>query len=179
MLPPLMSYSLAPSSTMMSCTVHSPTDSLAQPSCIVVYIVCNPAPRGSPFELSLGYAQTSQVLSSPPPQSPLVWWFVLGLALGRLNYVSDIWNMFTPYIYQHRTVERTFVMYLYFLFNNTLHFSYLPLLYLINSGSYSRMLKWLLLGFSRFLKMIGIFLILPEYFPMKYLSDTLAWLHHL
>ena len=87
--------------------------------------------------------------------------------------------MFTPYIYQHRTVERTFVMYLYFLFNNTPHFSYLPLLYLINSGSYSRMLKWLLLGFSRFLKMIGIFLILPEYFPMKYLSDTLAWLHHL
>ena len=31
------------------------------------------------------YAQTSQVLSSPPSQSPLVWWFVLGLALGCLR----------------------------------------------------------------------------------------------
>ena len=79
MLPPLMSYSLAPSSTMMPCTVHSPTDSLAQPSCIVVYIVCNPAPRGSPFKLSLGLRSNSRVLSSPPSQSPLVWWFVLGL----------------------------------------------------------------------------------------------------
>ena len=39
MLPPLMSYSLAPSSTMMSCTVHGPMDSLMQPSCIVVYSV--------------------------------------------------------------------------------------------------------------------------------------------
>ena len=77
-LPPLMSYSLAPSSTMMSCTVHSPTDSLAQPSCTVVYIVCNPAPRDSPFELSLGLCSNSRVLSSPPSQSPLVWWFVLG-----------------------------------------------------------------------------------------------------
>ena len=53
-LPPLMSYSLALSSTMMSYTVHSPTDSLAQPACILVYIECNPAPGGSPFELSLG-----------------------------------------------------------------------------------------------------------------------------
>ena len=79
MLPPLMSYSLAPSSTMMSCTVHSPMDSLAQPSCIVVYIVYNPAPRGSPFKLSLGLRSNSRVLSSPPSQSPLVWWFVLGL----------------------------------------------------------------------------------------------------
>ena len=64
---------------MMSCTVHSLTDSLTQPSYIVVYILCNPAPRGSPFKLSLVYAQTSWVLSSPPSQSPLVWWFVLGL----------------------------------------------------------------------------------------------------
>ena len=53
MLPPLMSYSLALSSTM-SCTVHSPTDSLAQPTCILIYIECNPAPGGSPFKLSLG-----------------------------------------------------------------------------------------------------------------------------
>ena len=53
-LPPLMSYSLAPSSTMMTCTVHSPMDSLAQPLCTLVYIVCNPVSRGSPFELSLG-----------------------------------------------------------------------------------------------------------------------------
>ena len=79
MLPPLMSYSLTLSPTMMSCTVHSPMDSLVQPSCIVVYIVCNLAPRGSPFELSLGLRSNSQVLSSFPSQSPLVWWFVLGL----------------------------------------------------------------------------------------------------
>ena len=64
-LPPLMSYSLALSSTMMSCTVHSPTDSLAQPSCIVVYIACNPAPRGSTFKLSLGLHSNSQILSLP------------------------------------------------------------------------------------------------------------------
>ena len=75
--------SLAPSSTMMSCTVHSPTNSLAQPSCIVVYILCNPVPRGSPFELSLGL-HSSQ--SSPIPPSPLrvscvvvcPWFFTLG-----------------------------------------------------------------------------------------------------
>ena len=78
-LPPLMSYSLVLSSTMMSYTVHSPTNSLAQPTCILVYIECNPAPGGSPFELSLGLRSNSRVLSSPPSQSPLVWWFVLGL----------------------------------------------------------------------------------------------------
>ena len=50
----------------MSCTVHSPTDSLAQPTCILVYIECNPAPRGSPFELSLGLRSTSRVLLPPP-----------------------------------------------------------------------------------------------------------------
>ena len=64
-LPPLMSYSLALSSTMISCTVHSPTDSLAQPTCILVYIECNPAPGGSPFKLSLGLHSNSRVL--PPP----------------------------------------------------------------------------------------------------------------
>ena len=78
MLPLLMSYSLALSSTMMSCTVHSPMDSLAQPTCILVYIESNPAPGGSPFELSLGLCSNSRVLSSPSSQSPLVWWFVLG-----------------------------------------------------------------------------------------------------
>ena len=57
--------SLALSSTMMSCTVHSPMDSLAQPLCTVVYILCNPAPRGSPFKLSLGLHSNSQVLSIP------------------------------------------------------------------------------------------------------------------
>ena len=67
MLPPLMSYSIAPSSTMMSCTVHSPMDSLMQPSCTLVYVVCNPAPRGSPFELSLGLCSNSRVLSIPLP----------------------------------------------------------------------------------------------------------------
>ena len=67
MLPPLISYSLALSSTMMSCTVHSPADSLAQLSCIVVYILCNPAPRGSPFKLSLGLR-----LKLPSPICPLL-----------------------------------------------------------------------------------------------------------
>ena len=116
MLPPLMSYSLAPSSTMISCTVHSPMDSLAQPSCIVVYIVCNPAPRGSPFELSLNLCSNSQVLSSPPSQSPLVWWFVLGSpwvtslihlhggtssAVHTHNYHK--WHL-TIYLYQVRSI---------------------------------------------------------------------------
>ena len=84
-LPPLISCSLAPSSTMMSCTVHSPTDSLVQPSCTLVYIECNPAPRGSSFKLSLGLC--SKILSpilSPPSQSLCV--LVLGpLALGFLR----------------------------------------------------------------------------------------------
>ena len=69
---------LAPSSTMMSCTVHSPTDSLMQPSCIVVYIECNPAPEGSPFELSLGLR--SKLLSPTPSlfsQSSRVCWFLV------------------------------------------------------------------------------------------------------
>ena len=74
-----MSYSLALSSTMMSCTVHSPTDSLAQPTCILVYIECNPAPGDSPFKLSLGVHSNSWVLFLPSSQSLLVWWFVLGL----------------------------------------------------------------------------------------------------
>ena len=59
--------SLALSSTTMSCTVHSLTDSLVRPSCIVVYILCNPTPRGSPFKLSLGLRSNSQVLSIPLP----------------------------------------------------------------------------------------------------------------
>ena len=70
--------SLAPSSTMMSCTVHSPMDSLAQPSCTVVYIVCNPAPRGSPFELSLGLrSKLPSPTPSPPSQSSCVCWFLV------------------------------------------------------------------------------------------------------
>ena len=52
---------------MMSCTVRSPTDSLAQPTCILVYIECNPAPGGSPFELSLGLRSNSRVLLPPFP----------------------------------------------------------------------------------------------------------------
>ena len=64
-LPHLMSYSLAPSSTMMSCIVHSPMDSLVQPTCILVYIECNPAPGGSPFELSLGLRSSGRVLLPP------------------------------------------------------------------------------------------------------------------
>ena len=86
-----MSYSLALSSTMMSCTVHSPTDSLAQPTCILVYMECNPAPGGSPFELSLGLPSNSRVLSSPPSQSPLVWWFVLGSPWVASPYLSSLW----------------------------------------------------------------------------------------
>ena len=51
----------------MSCTVHSPTDSLVQPTCILVYIECNSAPGGSPFELSLGLRSSSRVLFPPSP----------------------------------------------------------------------------------------------------------------
>ena len=87
-LPPLMSYSLALSSTMMSCTVHSPTDSLAQPTCILVYIECNPAPGGSPFELSFGLCSNSRVLFLPLSSESHVWWFVLGSPLGCLRHSS-------------------------------------------------------------------------------------------
>ena len=83
MVPPLMSYSLALSSTMMSCTVHSPTDSLAQPTCILVYVECNPAPGGSPFELSLGLRSNSQVLF-PFPSESLSVVICPRFALGRL-----------------------------------------------------------------------------------------------
>ena len=102
-LPPMTSYSLAPSSTMISCTVHSPMDSLAQPSCTLVYIVCNPAPRGSPFELSLGLCSSQ---SSPIPPSPLrvlrvvvcpwflpwvasPWWFSVGVKPVTVQLVSQ------------------------------------------------------------------------------------------
>ena len=59
-----------------------PMDSLMQLSCILVYIVCNPAPRGSSFELSLGLhsSQSSPIL--PFPLRVFVWWFVLGVCLG-------------------------------------------------------------------------------------------------
>ena len=73
-----MSYSLALSSTMMSCTVHSPTDSLVQPTCVLVYIECNPAPGGSPFELSLGLRSNQSSPILPLLSEFLVWWFVLG-----------------------------------------------------------------------------------------------------
>ena len=78
MLLPLISYSLAPSSIMMSCTVHSPMDSFVQPSCILVYILCNPAPRGSPFELSLGLrSKLPSPTLSPSSQSSCVCWFLV------------------------------------------------------------------------------------------------------
>ena len=88
-LPPLTSYSLAPSSVMMSCTVHSSTDSLVQPSCILVYIVCNPAPRGSPFELSLGLCSSQSSPIPPLPSEPCVWCFVLGSYLGSPQRCRD------------------------------------------------------------------------------------------
>ena len=52
------------------------------------------------------------------------------------------------------------------------HSSYLTLLYLINSGSYCRMFKRLLLRYLTSLRMMWMFLIVPEYFPMRCLSDT-------
>ena len=73
--------SLALSSTMMSCTVHSLMDSLMQPSCIVVYILCNPAPGGSPFKLSLGLcSKLLSPISSPPSE------FVCVLVLGSWSF---------------------------------------------------------------------------------------------
>ena len=94
-LPPLMSYSLTLSSTMMSCTVHSPMDSLAQPTCILVYIEHNPAPGGSPFELSLGLHSNSRVLFLPSPQSLLVWWFILGLPWVASRFRSVVMTRFS------------------------------------------------------------------------------------
>ena len=84
---------LAPSPTMMSCTVHSPMDSLAQPSCTLVYIVCNPAPRGSPFELSLSLcsSQLSPILSLPSQSFCVVVcpWFHLGLPQGSYYFSNE------------------------------------------------------------------------------------------
>ena len=83
--------SLAPSSTMMSCTVHSPTDSLAQPSCIAVYIVCNPAPRGSPFELQSCCSLSSSWILLPSGAR-------MSVRCSRwiLNISSDICSMNLP-----------------------------------------------------------------------------------
>ena len=67
MLPPLMSYSLAPSSTMMSCTVHGPMDSLMQPSCIVVYSVQS-STRRLPIRALFGF--TLKLVKSYLPLSP-------------------------------------------------------------------------------------------------------------
>ena len=100
MLPPLMSCSLAPISIVMSCTVHSPMDSLALPSYILVYIVCNPAPRGSPFELSLGLCSS---LPSPTPPFPLrllcvvvyPWYFALGCLI--VDLLLCYWTPFGDY----------------------------------------------------------------------------------
>ena len=84
------------------------------------------------------------------------------------DHVSDTWNMSTPYIYHHRSAERTFVMYLYFFVTiHTPYSSYLTLLYLINSGSYYRLFEWLLLGFLRSMKMMGMVLSLAEYFLIR------------
>ena len=110
-LPPLMSYSLTLSSTMMSCTVHSPTDSLAQPTCILVYIEHNPAPGGSPFELSLGLHSNSRVLFLPSPQSLLVWWFILGLpwvtSRGQCSRAAMAhWHAMRPYGCSHNPWPR-------------------------------------------------------------------------
>ena len=66
-----------------------------------------------------------------------------------------------------------------FLRQHTHYSSYLTLLYLINSGSYSRMFKELLLQFLRSLKMMGMVLRLAEYFLIKCVSGTQACLHHL
>ena len=76
---------------MMSCTVHSPTDSLVQPACILVYIECNPAPGGSPFKLSLGLRS-----KLPSPIHPLPSEFVcvgswsFGLGSPHNVMVGDI-----------------------------------------------------------------------------------------
>ena len=50
----------------MSCTVHSPTDSLVQPTCILVYIECNPAPVRLPIRALFGFTlkQSSPILPS-------------------------------------------------------------------------------------------------------------------
>ena len=71
---------------MMSCTVHSPTDSLTQPTCILVYIESAIQHQEAPHSSSLWvYAQTVESYFLPLSSESLVWWFVLGPALGRLN----------------------------------------------------------------------------------------------
>ena len=56
-----------------------------QPLCIVVYILCNPAPRGSPFELSLGLRSNSRVLSVSLPLRVSCVVVCPRFALGRLR----------------------------------------------------------------------------------------------
>ena len=60
-------------------------DSLAQPTCILVYIECNPAPGGSPFELSLGLRsnKSSPILPSLSESPSVV--VCPRFALGRLS----------------------------------------------------------------------------------------------
>ena len=122
----------------------------------------------------------------PRPQHLFLWMYpnvpllILYWSQEIQDHVSDTWNMSTPYIYHHRSAERTFVMYLYFFATtHTPYSSYLTLLYLINSGSYSRMFKGLLLWFLRPLKMMGMVLSLAEYFLIRCVSSTQACLHHL
>ena len=48
-------------------------DSLALPLCTLVYIVCNPTPRGSPFKLSLGlHSNQSDPIPPSSSESPSV-----------------------------------------------------------------------------------------------------------
>ena len=72
-------------------TVHSLTDSLAQPACTIVYIECNPAPGGSPFELSLGLrSKLPSPICFPSPQSLCVCWFLVfwsWVASSRLSMI--------------------------------------------------------------------------------------------
>ena len=62
-------------------------DSLAQPTCILVYIECHPAPGGSPFKLSLGLHSSQLSPISPFPLRASVWWFVLGVYLWSPHYM--------------------------------------------------------------------------------------------
>ena len=87
-LPPLMSYSLALSSTMMSCTVHSPTGSLAQPTCILVYRVQSNT-RRLPIQALFGFTLKQSSPALPSLSESLVWWFVLGLPWVASIIVSD------------------------------------------------------------------------------------------
>ena len=117
-------------------------DSLTQPSCIVVYIVCNPAPRGSPFELSLGLCSNSRVLSIPLPLRVSHVVVCPRFALGHLTrIISNQWYVPCS-LYQTCLVCDTSDYYQHTLWLTITGIYYQCLLLVANIGDNDRYIPW-------------------------------------